>query len=248
MRTQARTRRSGALALALGCGALLVTVTACGQGEPSSASGVSGASSTAGTAGTSGRSPSPTPTKAVEIKHPSPSHPRLPTSAEVVENKSSYASRYSPPADAEVVELEEGRRVAMYYEQGRGLVEQHYSAQAEAWSKPQTLYRTRTDPCASLTLKDFDGTVAVIANFALYCTDGEPPAESIAAVGVGNLEKWYVHLTKHFDGWRKVKASSDTSEVTFTFPYSKGLTTPAGTRVLRWSRAEGFSDLEDIPR
>ncbi|WP_067284553.1 hypothetical protein [Streptomyces jeddahensis] len=183
-----------------------------------------------------------------ENKPSSPSRfSHLHTRVEVVENKSSYGSHY-PPADAEVVELDDGGRVAMYYEQGRGLVEQHYSAQARAWSKPQLLYMTRTDPCASITLKNFGGTVAVIANFARYCTDGEPPSESIAAVGVDNLEKWYTHLIKGFDGWRSVKASSDAKKLTFTFPYSQGLTSSAGVTLLRWSQAEGFSDLEDIPR
>lgn len=127
--------------------------------------------------------PSTTQTQVGENKPSLPSRfSHLQTRVEVVENKSSYGSHHYPPAGAEVVELDDGRRVATYYEQGRGLVEQHYSAQARAWSKPQLLYMTQTDPCASITLKNFGGTVAVIANFARFCTDGEPPSELIAAV------------------------------------------------------------------
>lgn len=192
---------------------------------------------------------SPSPSRSSSAS-PSPSgfsrpiHTRLPTRVEVVENASAYAARYSPPGSAEVLRTDGGNRVAVAYDPGRGLVEQHYSARAGAWSRPQLLYRTRTEPCPEMVLKNFGGTVAVMANFARFCGDGEPPTESIAAVGIEGLERWEVHLTERFDGWTTARASSDAEELTFRYPF----TSPPGEARLQWRAGEGFSDLVDIPR
>lgn len=142
----------------------------------------------------------------------------------------------------EETELADGRHVGVSYAPGRGLLERHQDAETGAWSEPHVVYRTTSDPCQSLTLKAFDGTVAVIANWGYYCADGEPPTETIAAVGTGNLSRWDTKLTRNFDGWSKVTAVDDSRQLRFTSGSLEWLTR------LRWSRAEGFAEVEDIRR
>jgi hypothetical protein len=132
------------------------------------------------------------------------------------------------PYNAEV-KLADGRRVAMHYQRGKGLVEQHYSPQARAWTSPAVIHRTRTDACQGIELLARSGTVAAIADFGIYCYDGEPPTESIAAVGTGSLTKWDTNVTKDFDGWERASISRDGQRVTF----QRDIT-------LRWNRTEGF--------
>lgn len=103
-----------------------------------------------------------------------------------------------------MIELSDGRRVSMFYAEERGLAEQHYSPEADAWTEPQMIYRTDTDPCQVLELEESGGTVAAIANWGVFCYDGEPPFESIAAVATGDLTEWRVDLTEGFDGWASV--------------------------------------------
>ncbi|MGP4002577.1 hypothetical protein [Streptomyces sp. 8N706] len=165
--------------------------------------------------------------------------------AETGETRASgYSHRLAKSTTTEVVELDDGRRVGMHYDPGRGLVEQHYSPRAKGWSKPQLIYKTRTSPCQSIALRAFGDTVAAIANFGLYCADGEPPTESIAAVGAKSLARWDTNVTKDFDGWDKAtaKASGDAQELSFTSASIESVTR------LRWNRTEGFSDVEEIPR
>ncbi|WP_328550873.1 MULTISPECIES: hypothetical protein [unclassified Streptomyces] len=127
------------------------------------------------------------------------------------------------------VKLDDGRRVAMHYRRGEGLVEQHYSPRAKAWTKPTVIHRTRTDACQGIELRTSAGTVAAIADFGAYCYDGEPPTESLAAVGTGSLTTWDVDIKKDFDGWERVSVSDDGSRVVF----GRDVT-------LRWNRADGF--------
>lgn len=134
------------------------------------------------------------------------------------------------PYNAEA-KLDDGRRVAMYYLRNKGLVEQHYSPRAKAWTEATVIHRTEADACQGIELRAKHGTVAAIADFGPYCNDGEPPAESIAAVGVDSLTEWDINVTKDFDGWERASVSDDGSEVVF-----KRNTT------LRWSRADGFDD------
>lgn len=177
--------------------------------------------------------------------HPSPRyvHTHLPTRAAQVEGKPSYGSASAPPEGAEVLGLSDGRRVALYYDHGTGLVEQRYSPQAGAWSRPRTLHATKTEPCPDITLKRFGGTVAAVADFARFCSEGEPPTESIAAVGTGDLDTWNVHLTERYDGWQKVTAADDGAKVTFAYTYSS----PPGTTRLVWREGQGFSELLETP-
>nr|WP_174553109.1 hypothetical protein [Herbidospora sakaeratensis] len=141
-----------------------------------------------------------------------------------------------PEPASEELTLPDGRRVAMRYEAGRGLSEQHYDPETGAWSHPRLVYGTETDPCQSIRLKEDEGTVTAIANFGRYCSDGEPPTESIAAVAVGDLKKWEHHLTRKFDGWARATVSDGGRKVTF-------VRNATHVRVrLVWTASEGFSD------
>jgi hypothetical protein len=149
----------------------------------------------------------------------------------------------TPRFDGEA-RLSDGRRVGMSYVAGRGLVERHRDAGAGAgaWRVPRVVYAPATDRCQSLTLKAFGGTVAVIADWGDYCYDGEPPTESLAAVATGDLSRWDAKLTEDFDGWTKVVAEDDARRLVFSEVSTESLTR------LRWSRAEGFAEVEEIPR
>ncbi|MEV0226748.1 hypothetical protein [Streptomyces sp. NPDC050704] len=142
----------------------------------------------------------------------------------------------------EEIELADGRRVGMYYAAGRGLMEQHQNSKNGAWSKPHLVYGTKSNACQSLTLKAFGGTVAAIADWGYYCADGEPPTESVAAVGTRDLSTWDAKLTKNFDGWEKVATVGDTEHLRFTRSSTEWLTR------LAWSRADGFAAVENIRR
>jgi hypothetical protein len=131
-----------------------------------------------------------------------------------------------------MVGLDDGRRVAMHYQRGKGLYEQHSSPQAEGWTSPRLIYSTETEACQGISLRAFGETVTATADFGLYCSDGEPPMESIAAVGVGDLREWDHHLTRSFDGWGRVSAGAGGKEVTFR----------GGSATLRWSESGGFSE------
>lgn len=137
------------------------------------------------------------------------------------------------------VGLADGRRVAMHYRRGEGLFEQHYSLHASGWTEPRLIYRTKTDACQSIKLQASGGTVTAIANFGRYCADGEPPTESIAAVGVGDLRKWDHHLTKDFDGWERVTVTDDGRKAAFVNRSLERHIT------LVWTLTGGFSDPVD---
>ena len=112
-----------------------------------------------------------------------------------------------------MIDLPDGRKVSMFYAKGRGLAEQHYSPAADAWTAPRIIYTTATDPCQGIALAEDDGTVAVTADWNLYCYDGEPPDESIAGVATGDLTDWTTDLTRHFDGWSAPVVSEDGTRV-----------------------------------
>ncbi|MFF1697409.1 hypothetical protein ACFVXC_27975 [Streptomyces sp. NPDC058257] len=128
------------------------------------------------------------------------------------------------------VKLADGRRVAMHYMKGKGLLVQDYSPKAEGWSKSALVHKTKTDACQGITLKAKDGTVAAFGDFGVYCADGEPPTESVAAVATGPLTKWATHLTKNFDGWEKIAVATGGKTVTFS----------RGADKLLWTKAAGF--------
>lgn len=132
--------------------------------------------------------------------------------------------------------LADGRRVAMRYEKGRGLFERHYSPQTGTWSHPRLIYGTRTDPCQSITLQARSGTVTAIADFGRYCSDGEPPTESVAAVATGDLDRWDHHLTRKFDGWARATVADGGRKVTFVRN-----ATHVRARLV-WTAGDGFSD------
>ncbi|WP_371529856.1 hypothetical protein OG302_31465 [Streptomyces sp. NBC_01283] len=128
------------------------------------------------------------------------------------------------------VKLADGRRVAMHYMKGKGLLVQDYSPKAKGWSKSAVVHKTKTDACQGITLKAKDGTVAAFGDFGVYCADGEPPTESVAAVATGPLTKWATHLTKNFDGWEKIAVAPGGKKATFS----------RGSDTLVWTKAGGF--------
>ncbi|WP_106981104.1 hypothetical protein [Streptomyces fulvoviolaceus] len=142
----------------------------------------------------------------------------------------------------EEIKLADGRRVGVSYAAGRGVLEQHQDAEGGAWSKPRIVYATQSNACQSLGLKAFGDTVAVIANWGYYCADGDPPDESIAAVGTAGLTHWDTKVTKDFDGWEKATADGDARRLTFTNSSTEWLTR------LRWYEGEGFGEVENIRR
>ncbi|MFB8266790.1 hypothetical protein ACFC96_09270 [Streptomyces sp. NPDC055955] len=139
--------------------------------------------------------------------------------------------------DEAVVELSDGRRVSLRYQAGTGLLERHRSARGKPWSTAKTVYATKTDPCRGIDLKAQRATVTVRADFGQYCRDGEPPTESVAAVGTGGPGKWDTHLAKDWDGWDRVDIARNGKSATFSTKSSSGTTT------LEWRAGKGFGEV-----
>lgn len=135
----------------------------------------------------------------------------------------------------EQVSLPDGRDVRIWYsEDGSSLMEQHRAAGDGAWTEPATLLESdEPDPCQGITLTEEDGVVAVIADFGVYCYDGDPPSASVAAVGTGDLTEWDVHVTRGFDGWTEMKIAGG------------GVTWTGSGEELTWSAGDGFSEPSD---
>lgn len=153
-------------------------------------------------------------------------------------------TRHEPAAAAadddyqSTLELGDGRKVHVRLVKGTGVQERHRAAGGGAWSKWKTLYKTKTDLCQGVDLAEREGTVSLIADFGLYCYDGEPPTESVAGVGTGDLTDWELDVTEDFDGWQDSSINDDGSRVTFLYDSDAGLYT------LRWERSEGFSEID----
>ncbi|MGW5737987.1 MULTISPECIES: hypothetical protein [Streptomyces] len=197
-------RRTGIRALALGGVTVLGLVTGCGQ--------------SAGQAQDTGRGAARQVTTVATGDHGYPLQ------------KSDIPWSGSPSPFNAQVKLTDGRRVAMHYLKGKGLFVQDYSPKAKGWSKPAVVHKTATDACQGITLKAKDGTVAAFGDFGVYCADGEPPTESVAAVATGPLTKWATHLTKDFDGWEKIAVAAGGKKATFS----------RGSDTLVWTKAGGF--------
>ncbi|VXB77579.1 hypothetical protein [Nocardioides sp. AX2bis] len=143
----------------------------------------------------------------------------------------SFDRRFREDYEA-LLELPDGRAVLLRYAPGGGsLLEQHYSPQDDAWTSPQVLVEsTEPDPCQGIDLTtDGDGLVAAVADFGLYCYDGEPPQQSLALASDGDLTEWDVDSTEGFDGW------TDLAAVDGTATWRGG----QGER-LTWNAADGF--------
>ncbi|NYG53939.1 hypothetical protein [Nocardioides perillae] len=128
--------------------------------------------------------------------------------------------------------LPDGRKVRVWVStNGDALLEQHYSPDADAWTGPATIYTSdEPDPCQGITLTEENGIVAVTADFGLYCEDGEPPQDSVAAVATGDLTEWETHSTEGFDGWERLTITGTRVE------WSRG------SRSLTWEPGDGFDD------
>jgi hypothetical protein len=174
--------------------------------------------------------------------HPAASHASGSPSAHAPKSAVSVTS-WQPPAagsgrlapGSTVLTLADGRKVAMHYVGGKGLFEQQYSPAHGSWTASRAVYRTSVDHCQDITLRASGRTVAVIADFGLYCSDGEPPTRSLAGVSTGSLRKWDLSVTKDFDGWQKVAFSDKARTVTFSERSHAGLST------VTWTRSGGFS-------
>jgi hypothetical protein len=142
----------------------------------------------------------------------------------------------------EEVTLGDGSRVGLSYARGRGLVEQHRRPRARVWSAPYLVHRTTSDPCGSMVVTPFGTTVAVIANWGPYCADGEPPAESVAAVGTDGPSRWDIKVTGDFDGWEKVSVVRGSRDLRFERVSSEWAT------LVRWDRDEGFAEVDETRR
>ncbi|MFG3256657.1 hypothetical protein [Streptomyces sp. NPDC048172] len=135
------------------------------------------------------------------------------------------------------LKLSDGRTVHVRLVKGTGVQERHQAAGATTWSKWHTLYRTTTDRCQGVDLAEANGTVSLIADFGRYCSDGEPPTESIAGVAQGKLSDWDINVTKDFDGWEDTSINDDGSRVLFLYNSDSGL------YYLRWEQSEGFEKI-----
>ncbi|MDH2426694.1 hypothetical protein [Sphaerisporangium sp. TRM90804] len=185
-----------------------------------------------------GQAPTATGTGPAPAPSPSPSPSRLSaTPAETAAGRPPGPDRSDIPWNGSgdpynaVVALDDGRRVAMHYRRGEGLYEQHSGPRDGGWTRPRLVYGTKTEACQGIRLRAFGETVAATADFGPYCSDGEPPMESVAAVAVGDLREWHHHLTRSFDGWERVSASQDGRTITFR----------RGSTTLRWTVSGGFT-------
>ncbi|QPP05890.1 hypothetical protein G4Z16_05180 [Streptomyces bathyalis] len=144
--------------------------------------------------------------------------------------------------DRAVIELPDGRKVEMRYVEQKGLGERHYDPGTGKWSATKLIHRTEEDPCQGIELAATDGTVAAIADFGQYCYDGEPPQESIAAVGTGRFTRWGVDRQKGFDGWNKANVAEGGDHAAFLHYTEERIET------LRWSEKDGYSGPSEKPR
>jgi hypothetical protein len=135
------------------------------------------------------------------------------------------------------LKLSDGRKVHVRLVEGTGVRERHKAAGASEWSKWQTLYKSKSDLCQGVDLDETEGTVSLIADFGQYCYDGEPPTESVAGVGTGDLTDWDIDMTEDFDGWKDTSIEDDGSKVLFIYNSDSGLYT------LNWEQSEGFSEI-----
>lgn len=134
------------------------------------------------------------------------------------------------------VSLPDGRKVRLWYSaSGDRLLEQHYSPREGAWTTPVVLHRSEEpDPCQGIEVTEEDGVVAVIADFGLYCYDGDPPSDSLALAATGDLTTWDVDSALGFDGWQAmtIEPAADGPLVTWDGPDGTSLT---------WTAASGFA-------
>ncbi|SCK24601.1 hypothetical protein H181DRAFT_01868 [Streptomyces sp. WMMB 714] len=160
-------------------------------------------------------------------------------------DKSSTVREAQPPEEPagddddfeSTLELTDGRKVHVRLVEGTGVQERHTTGESSKWSRWQTLYKTKTDRCQDVDLREEEGTVSLIADFGTFCYDGEPPTESLAGVGTGDLTDWDIDIQKGFDGWRDTTMGGWGETVVFVAYYD-------GLYTLRWQKGEGFSEMQ----
>ncbi|AJE87325.1 hypothetical protein SLNWT_6949 [Streptomyces albus] len=157
------------------------------------------------------------------------------------------ASPTAPETRAEgeekaVIKLPDGRKVEVRYLSEKGLGERHYDPETEKWSATRLIYKTKSEACQGIELAASGGTVAAIADFGYFCSDGEPPEESVAAIGTGTLSTWAKDVQDGFDGWEKVKIAEGGENALFLQYTDERVTT------LGWSKEKGFGETSEKPR
>ena len=141
-----------------------------------------------------------------------------------------------------VIELPDGRKVEIRHVKRKGLGERHYDPGTGKWSRTNLIYETQSDPCQGVRLAATGGTVAVTADFGLFCYDGEPPEKSVAAVATGEFTEWQTNRHDRSDGWEKTRVTEKGERVSFVRWTEDLIVT------LRWSKANGFARPEEKPR
>ncbi|MGY1434599.1 hypothetical protein [Streptomyces reniochalinae] len=134
------------------------------------------------------------------------------------------------------IELKDKRQVSLTYAKDKGLVERHRPAEGGTWSSPKTIYKTKAESCQGIDARAHGDTVAVTANWGLYCSDGEPPQESVAAMGAGELTEWDTAESENSDGWPPAQIYDGGDRAEFV---AKG---PHSTTTLPWKKGSGFGD------
>lgn len=137
------------------------------------------------------------------------------------------------------IELKDKSRVFLKYEAKKGLIERHRTEKGD-WSAPKLIYATKTDSCQGIDARAHGRTVTVTADWASYCSDGEPPNESLAAVGTGDLTEWDTDLTEGMDGWPPAKIYNGGDEARFVEKRWDGTTT------LTWKKGAGFGEPSNV--
>ncbi|QZY28721.1 hypothetical protein [Nocardioides coralli] len=130
--------------------------------------------------------------------------------------------------------LSDGRKVRLWFARsGDRLLEQHYSPDEQAWTEPQVVFVSdESHPCQGIDIVEENGIVAAIADFGLWCHEGEPPMQSLAAVSTGDLTEWDVDVVEGFDGWTSL--TMDDEQVRWT----------GHGRSLSWTSDGGFGEGE----
>lgn len=136
------------------------------------------------------------------------------------------------------LELRDGRKLHVRLVEGTGVQERHTDGESPAWSEWRTIHKTKKDRCQGVQLEEEEGTVSLIADFGVFCYDGEPPEDSLAGVSTGDLTDWDFDVQKQFAGWHDVTFGGWGDRVVFVVELDDGLYS------LRWTKGEGFGKVQ----
>ncbi|MET7639823.1 hypothetical protein [Streptomyces sp. NPDC005438] len=118
---------------------------------------------------------------------------------------------------------------------GRRVLSERHRPSGGDWSRPRKLHASDQEACQEVELASSQGTVAVNADFGPPTGVGQPPEETLAAVGAEGLDEWRTRLVKDSDGWDRVNVSDGGGTAAFLAYTEKTVTT------LWWTRDDGFT-------